>query len=207
MSTMPTVVVRKGGFLSALFHGLFLFLTAVVVCACALGFYALRIVDETAGDLFAVGRNVLSDLPRWQQALPPALAEALNDHRAADYRDQVKVSARLVPSARDVDREFTVIEIANNGPETITVLALNVVYEDEHGVPVRELRTYAATPLACNEGDWRGPLLPGSKRKFAERCWGRDGGSQVTVEVAELRIWNGPQEPAGTDESTGDEPR
>lgn len=198
MSNMPAVIVRKGGFLSAFFHGLFGFLTAVVVCASALGFYGLHIVNDTASGLFALGGDVVSGLPQWKQALPPMLAEALDDRRAPDYRAQVDISVQTVKPWGEPDRPITVIEVGNNGPETITVLAVNVVLEDEDGVPVREFRTYAATPLTIDEGDWRGPLLPGSTRKFTERCGGHRGAVKAVVEVAELRLWNqpGPQEVA-----------
>jgi hypothetical protein len=194
MSTMPAVIVKKGGAFSALFHGLFGFLTAIVVCAAGLGFYALHIADDTVGGLFTLTGNVASSLPQWKQALPPALAEALDDRRAPDYRDQIDVSVRAVPDPEHGSRELAVITVANNGLETITILALNVLLEDGNGVPREEFRTYAATPLTIDEGDWRGPLLPGSTRKFSVCRWGeRARGLQPTVEVTELRLWNGPQ--------------
>jgi hypothetical protein len=192
MSNMPTVIVRKGGFLSALFHGLFGFLIVVVLCASALGFYALRMVDGRVSDAFAIAGQWVSDLPEWQQNLPPMLFETLDSRRAVDYRDRIDVSVRTATSPRQSNREVTVIEVTNNGSETVTVLALNVVLEDGNGVPVQEFRTYAATPLAINEDDWRGPLLPGSTRKFVKPCCGHERGLKATVDVAELRVWNGP---------------
>ncbi len=193
MSSMPAVIVRKGGFLSALFHGLFGFLTAVVVCASGLGFYTLYVVNSKVGDVFAITGEWVSNLPEWQQNLPPMLFETLDSRRAVDYLAQVDVSVWTVRSPRERDHDLTVIEVTNNGPETVTVLALNVLLEDEQGVPVREFRTYAATPLALDEGEWRGPLLPGSTRKFTRSCYRHERGLKPTVDVAELRVWNGPQ--------------
>lgn len=195
MSTMPAVIVRKGGFLAPLFYGLFGFLSAVVVCATLLGVYGLHIADSTADGLFAIGGQVVSGLPQWQRSLPPMLAEVLDDRRAPDYREQIDVAVQTVPPRDTRGRALTLIEVTNNGEETVTVLALNVVLEDENGVPVQESRSYAATPIVVDEDDWRGPLLPGSTRKFTQCCY---HGTRLrpTVEVAELRIWNGPREEA-----------
>ncbi|MFQ5806895.1 MAG: hypothetical protein ACE5I3_10640 [Phycisphaerae bacterium] len=201
MSNVPAVIVKKGGSLSALCHGLFGFCTVVVICASGLGIYALHVVNSKVGDAFAITGEWVSSMPEWQQNLPPMLAETLNSRRAVDYLAQVDVLARAVRSAREPGRDLTMIEVVNNGSETITVLALNVVLEDEDGVPVREFRTYAATPLAFDEGEWRGPLLPGSTRKFTRCCYRHERGLKPTVEVAELRIWNGPQA-AAADAST-----
>jgi len=193
MNSVPAVIVRKGGFLNALFHGLFGFLIVVVVCASGLGIYALHVVDSKVGDVFAITGEWVSSLPEWQQNLPPMLAETMDSRRAVDYRDRIDVSVRTATSPRQSNREVAVIEVTNNGSETVTVLALNVVLEDQNGVPVQEFRTYAATPLAFNEDDWRGPLLPGSTRKFVRPCCGRERGLKATVDIAELRVWNGPQ--------------
>jgi hypothetical protein len=193
MSGVPTVIVRKGGFLSALFHGVFGFLTAVVVCVSVLGFYALHVVNSKASDLVALTGEVVSGLPEWQKNLPPLLGDAFDSRRAVDYRDQIDVSVRTATSPSHSGREVAVIEVTNNGSETVTVLALNVVLEDQNGVPLQEFRTYAATPLAFNEDDWRGPLLPGSTRKFARPCCGPVRGLKATVDVAELRVWSGPR--------------
>lgn len=193
MSNMPAVIVRKGGFLTALFHGVFGFLTVVVICATGLGIYGLHTADGTVGSLLSLTGNVVSGLPDWLQNLPPLLSESLDDHRAPDYRDQIEVSVRTVPSPGDSHRELALIEVENNGPETITVLALTVVLEDENGVPACETRTYAATPFALDEDEWRGPLLPGSKRRFMVGRYGHDDNLSATVEVAELRVWNGPR--------------
>jgi len=199
MSHMPAVVVRKGGFLSALFHGVFGFLTVVVLCASGLGIYGLHIADGTVGAVLNLTGSIVSGLPEWQQNLPPLLAETLDDRRAPDYRDQIDVSVRTVPSPRDRDRELTVVEVVNRGSETVTVLALTVVLEDADGVPCREMRTYAATPVTIDEDEWRGPLLPDSRRRFTVCRYGHDDDLTATVEISELRVWNGPRDAGSVD--------
>jgi hypothetical protein len=193
MSGVPAVIVKKGGFLSALFHGVFGFLTVVVICASGLGFYALHIADDTLDDLFSMTRDAVAGLPEWKQNMPPLLAELLDDRRAPDYRAQVETSAKMVASSRRADREQAIVEVTNNGSETITVLALNMVLEDRNGVPVCEKRVYAATPIAVDDDDWRGPLFPGDTRRFAVLCYGAEEELRPTVQVAELRVWNGPR--------------
>lgn len=198
MSTMPAIVVKKGGFLSSLFSGLFGFLIVVVVCASGLGFYALHIADSKVDGLFTITTDLISGLPEWQRNLPPLLSELLDDRRAPDYREQIEVAVRTVPSPDDPSREVTVLRVANNGSETITVLALSVVLENADGVPISERRVYAATPIMVDEDDWRGPLLPAESRRFVVHRHGRCranhiGGLEASVGVTELRVWNGPR--------------
>jgi hypothetical protein len=195
---MPAVIVRKGGFLSSFFSGLFGFLIAVVVCASGLGFYALHVVDSKVDGLFGITRDVVSGLPEWQRNLPNLLAETLDDRRAPDYREQIAITVRSVQSPKDPAREVAVVSVANNGAETITMLALYVTLANDHGIPVSEARVYAATPIMVAEDEWRGPLLPGESRRFVvprDTLWYGDHptGLQPTVSVAELRLWNGPQ--------------
>ena len=193
MSGVPAVIVKKGGFLSALFHGVFGFLTVLVVCASGLGLYALRIADTKVDGLLTMTGNVISGLPEWQKNLPPFLAEMLDDRRAPEYREQVGVSVRTAAAHDRSDRELTVVEVVNQGSEAISMLALNVVLEDKSGVPVHESRVYAATPIAIDEAEWRGPLFPGDTRRFVVCGWGHESGLRPTFQIAELRVWNGPQ--------------
>ena len=198
MSTMPAVIVKKGGFLSSFFSGLFGFLIAVVVCASGLGFYALHVVDSKVDGLFAITSDVISGLPEWQQNLPGLLAETLDDRRAPDYREQIDITVKTAPSPEHPSGEVTVVSVANNGSESITVLALYVTLEVANGVPVSERRVYAATPITIDEDDWRGPLLPAESRRFVVPHYERRRGDypvglQPTVGVAEIRLWNGPR--------------
>jgi hypothetical protein len=192
MSGAPAVIVKKGGFLSALFHGVFTFLTVTVVCATGLGVYALHIADSKVDGLFTITRDMVSEMPQWRENLPPLLGEVLNDRRAPDYRDQVAISVRPVKSADRWDGEVALVEVCNTGSETISMLALNIVLEDERGVPVREKRAYVATPIACDESEWRGLLFPDSTRSFVVRCFGEAHDLRPTAEIVDLRVWNGP---------------
>jgi hypothetical protein len=185
MSSEPAVIVKKTGFLSSLVKSLAGIVIVIVICGTALGIYGLRIVDRHA-EHFTEG--VLGALPEWRHILPPQLVDALNDRRDIDYLDQLELAAR--PAG--VDR--LVVEVANNGPETVSFLTLRIVLEDEGSVPLRELTVTAATPFAC-DGDWRGPLLPGRTRRIPMVVGGGFHSLAASVEPTDLRVWAGPVTP------------
>ena len=66
----------------------------------------------------------------------------------------------------------------------------------EDGIPISERRVYAATPFTCDEGEWRGPLLPEESRRFVVRHYVKRGAVRceegIRVGIADIRIWNGP---------------
>jgi len=192
MNAVPPVIVRKGGLLTALFHGLFGFLAVLVICGSAVAVYGLHVVDGNISRFLELGSGVVAGLPQWREVLPPALAEALDDRRAPEYRGQLEIAARTAIDSERPDRGLTVIEVHNRGTQTVSLLALNVTLETADGVPVDERQVYAATPIACEEAEWRGPLLPEATRRFALVGYGQRTGLRPRVEVAELRLWNGP---------------
>jgi hypothetical protein len=198
----PAVIVKKGGFLSSLASGLFGLLITAVICAAGVGIYGLNVVDRKidvalglSDHVLALVGDVASGAKQWKDILPPALADAIDDERAGDYEDDLDVSVRLVPADRG-DHARAVFEIANHGDRVVSLLALNVVVEDEDGVPLFDFRTYAATPLALDDSHWRGPIRPGQTRKFVESLlapihgWrGRPALKDVSVEIVDLRVF------------------
>ncbi len=201
MSSVPAVIVRKGGFLNGLFYGFFGFLITTVICATGVGIYGMRIADSKVVQVLSTTERLVTGvpgwldalfeaLPNWGEALPPAMADALHDRRDPDYREHVDVAVRLVPGRYSEHRQRAVVEVVNNGTETISLMALRVVIADEDGVPAYERAVYVATPLTI-EDEWRGPLLPGSTRKFTVRVFTDDPGDyEVSHEVTELRVWD-----------------
>jgi len=188
MNQAPSVIVKKDGFFTAVARGFFGLLTTAVVCVTGLGIYSLHIVDRKFGDIKSIGESVVSGLPKWRESLPPVVADAINDRRAPDYASNIDVKVRLVEGKRR-DRQRAVIEVTNHGAETISLLSLNIRLEDSDGVPVRAFTTYAATPLALNEGDWRGPILPNSKaRKFSYEVPVSDYDLCAVAEIADIRV-------------------
>ena len=201
MNAAPAVIVKKGGALSALFHGIALVLTTGIVACGALGLYSLRVFDRQFAALGDVGEKIIQTLPQWQQALPPVLADALNDRRAPEYASQLAIHARIVPGERH-DRSRVLIEVTNRGGEAVSLLALNLVFEDGEGIPVRDQRSFAVTPLPLSEPGVRGPLYPGMQRRYVEWVDLPDDAQAVVTELVELRVFN-PAPPAEDSPAAG----
>ncbi|HUU97427.1 MAG TPA: hypothetical protein VM487_16955 [Phycisphaerae bacterium] len=194
MSSVPAVIVRKGGFLNGLFYGFFGFLITTVICATGVGIYGMRIADSKVVQVLSTTERLVTGVPDWLDALfevlPPAMADALHDRRDPDYREHVDVAVRLVPGRDHARYQRAAIEVTNNGTETISLMALRIVIVDEDGVPAYERAAYVATPLTI-EDEWRGPLLPGSTRKFAITVRASESDEyQASYEIAELRVWD-----------------
>src|SRR5262245_43011116 len=185
MQTTTPVIVKRG-FLSSLVSGVCTFLTISVICGTALGGFALHLLDKKSGDLSAISGNVLQNLPKLKESLPDALADAINDRSAVDYRSNLDVKVRLVDGRRD--RQRIVVRIENNGTETISLLSLNLVMKDADAAPLGDFVAYAATPLALTHEDWRGPILPGSVREFTRTLRLEDRASEVGYEITQLRV-------------------
>jgi len=193
MSSAPAVIVKKGGFLASVAKGVFGSIMVIVICATVLVVYGLRTIDH---HVVSITQCIASAWPEWQKALPAVLADAVNDRRAPEYGESVSVSARVARAGPD-DQPVLVSEAANKGTQTVSLLALHVVLEDEHSVPMRDFSIFAATPLVV-ERDWRGPLLPGKTRQVVERLCGVKGDVKANVEMTELRVWT-PPAPAHAD--------
>mgnify|MGYP000010132817 CR=1 FL=1 len=205
MSSSPAVVVNKGGFLSALVKGICTVLVVLLLCGTALGLYGIRIADKYA-DAFTFGTfkalpDMIRALPEWRR-LPPAVAEPLNDRRALDYRDRLTISTQLrrVQRAEASDWAVAEVEITNGGNEVVTWLGMRVLVEDQSAEHI-ERYCLLATPTACPQFEWAGPLAPGGKRRELIPINGIVGEARITVEVGDLRVWNGPLNPPSSAET------
>ena len=155
MSSSPTVVVKKGGVLTALVSGVFATLIVCIVCGVGLGWYAMNIFDRKVSDLAGGGRALLETLPEWRESIA-VTGDLLDDRRAPEYREHLEMSVRVFKEqtgedarrpARGRSHSGAVVEVTNNGDEVVTFLSARVVLSDEEGVPVHEYRTFIATPL------------------------------------------------------------
>jgi hypothetical protein len=190
MSSSPTVVVKKGGVLTALVSGVFGTLIVCVICGAAVGLYALNMADRKFTDFLGSGKTLLEAVPQLRESLSVA-TDMLNDRRMPEYRQQLQTSVEVVKPERS-RVPVAVIEVTNKGPETVTYLTARVVASDQSGTPFREYRTFVATPVSFNQDDWRGPLLPGSTRRYSivlgDCPWG--AGENASLEITDLRVWN-----------------
>ncbi len=191
------VVVKRGGFFTAIASGVFGLLITGVVCASGLAAYGLYIVDNRVGNAFDIGSTIVQSLPDWSERLPNVIADALNDRRAAEYRESLNVAVKFSPRESKRGERLAILEVENRGTETVTLLAMNLLLIDAEGNPIGESRAYAATPFSIDEGQWRGPILPGSTRRTICRIWADRDATDVTVEISELRVANSEPAPEG----------
>lgn len=163
----------------------------LIVCATALGLYGIYTIDRSIGLATALLTN---GTPTWQSLLPPALADALHDRRAFEYRKSLEITPRLVRDADDPTCGELIIDVVNRGEAVVSLLALRTVVEDESGL--FKSNVYAATPFSGGTGgDWCGPLAY-DPRKVSLKLRNIEGDATVHVEVSDLRIWTGPASPA-----------
>lgn len=182
-----TVVNRRMGLGASIVWGLTGIIVTAIVAGSGLAVYALRVVDRRADGAVVLVSRVLGELPEYRAALPPALADAIDDVRRPDYRNQLAVTTKLLP--RDGrNHQSASVEVRNGGEELVSLLSMRIVGMDSEGQAVEERMTYAATPIQIDD-EWRGPLLPGETRRFVVRWRAHDKVSDVTHEITDLRVW------------------
>ena len=191
-----TPIIVKRGFLSTLAYGVSGVLITGIICGTGVGLYGLRMLDHKTGDLASLAKEIVAAVPDIIEALPPVLADALNDRRDPGYRSELEIDI-AIRQDQDSSWQRPVVIVKNNGDQVVSLLGLRVVLVDEDGLPVEEESIFAATPLPC-EDEWRGPILPGETRKFSTHMYPRETGLTAEFEVTEIRVWNGPSD----DEST-----
>jgi hypothetical protein len=190
MGKVAPVVVHRRSFASALVLGFFGTLCVLIICGASVAIYGMKMVNDKLDELIAISPEALTAVTSWQEAMPPAVTDALQDRRMPQYRNQVEIHTELVRDWR-TERQIPVVEVTNNGDQVISLMSLRLLIQDEDLVPIEELTIYAATPLAM-DSQWRGPLLPGSKRRFKAghiRCDVLDD-LVISSEICELRVWD-----------------
>ena len=192
------ITVRKHSFLASAASGLSAVVVTVVVCLTILVIYGVHLASEKSERVISLAEDAVRGLPEFRQALPPALSDMLDDRREPDYCEKLAIDARIVTRPDSHGQAQTIVEITNNGDEVVSLLSLRITLLDENDLLLAESQEWAATPVAADH-DWRGPIMPGSKRRF--RCSGgclHDVGPldevKAEIEITELRVWNGPQQ-------------
>lgn len=215
MNAGPSVIVnKKSGFFAAVAKGLFGTLIAAIVCVSVLGIFGIRLVERNVGivqdaltttlpEVLRTIPEVVDRVPNLVRALPPVLADGLNDRRAPEYEQNLAIKTRVVETRRSSRGAEAVIEVTNQGDEAVSLLMLRLTIEDDREVPIDEHMIVVATPLAI-EDEMRGPLWPGNTRKIAQWVCSDPEDVTAVIELAELRLWNGPMESAEEDVSLAD---
>ncbi|RIK62512.1 MAG: hypothetical protein DCC65_17255 [Planctomycetota bacterium] len=183
------VVKKPMGFLAVSALGFSAVLVTALVSVTGLAVYGIRVVDKKTGNLMELVQETAKTLPEIRAALPPALADALDDVRVPEYRDSLLVSTKLSEGTDRWGYHKATVEVENTGDQTVSLLSMRLVGLDGDGDPSAEYNVWAATPLQI-EDEWRGPLLPRETRRFVIRGFPEKSVTQVVPEITEVRLWN-----------------
>jgi len=197
MSDYPKITYKKHTFLSSVAMGLSAIAITIIISCTVVVIYGIHFAGDRSEKLVSLVGDAIGGLPELRQALPPALADVLDDRRQPGYAGELEISAAtaLTPDQHRTVR--TKIEVVNEGSEIVSLLCLRIVVFGSNGEILSESNEWAATPIAADH-DWRGPLMPGSHRYFvsSRRALGVFLGDQLRteVEVTDLRVWNRPED-------------
>jgi len=197
MSDYPKITYKKHTFLSSVAMGLSAIAITIIISCTVVVIYGIHFAGDRSEKLVSLVGDAIGGLPELRQALPPALADVLDDRRQPGYAGELEISATtaLTPDQHRTVR--TKIEVVNEGSEIVSLLCLRIVVFGSNGEILSESNEWAATPIAADH-DWRGPLMPGSHRYFvsSRRALGVFLGDQLRteVEVTDLRVWNRPED-------------
>jgi len=195
MSDYPKVTYKRHTFLSSLAMGLSAVVITIIISCTVLIIYGVHFAGDRSEKLVSLVGDAVKELPDLQKALPPALADVLDDRRDPGYVADLDVTAvtALTPDQHRTVR--TKIEVVNEGSEIVSLLCLRIVVFGPDGQILSESNEWAATPIAADH-EWRGPLMPGSHRYFVSnrRSLPVYLGDELRteVEITDLRVWNGP---------------
>lgn len=210
MSDPAYITVRKHSFLSSAALGFSAVVITLLLTSTTVVLYTVHLASVKSEQVITLAQSAVKGLPELMHSLPPALADVLDDQRRPDYCQELVISARATAPPDSHGRVRTTVEIVNNGPEVVSLLALRILILDAENNLLCESQEYAATPFAA-DNDWRGPIMPGSHRRFVTHRGGwqqPDGAGDLhaEVEVTELRVWNNPKDAAAPQPTTASVP-
>jgi hypothetical protein len=179
--------------LSAVLITLILSGTAVVI-------FGIHFAGDKSELIISLAEDAVKGLPELQKNLPPILADVLDDRRQPDYCKQLEITTNTTLHQDRHGMLRTAVQVVNNGQEVVSLLSLRVVVLNEDNEILAESNEWAATPFAA-EDEWRGPLMPGSSRRFIAYHSRRSSFYPVNnikteVEITDIRIWNGEKNPS-----------
>ncbi len=193
MSDFPQIIYKKHTFLSAMAMGVSAIIIAFIISCTVVIIFCMNFAGNKSKELVTLAEEAIRGLPELQKSLPPALADMLNDRRQPDYITQLSITPSTTLPPNDNGTVKTTIEVVNNGKEVVSLLSLRVVVLTSRNEIITESNEWAATPIAADD-DWRGPLMPGSRRRFVTSHRGHPVFSaddlKTEVEITDIRIWN-----------------
>jgi hypothetical protein len=210
MSDPSYITVRKHTFLSSAALGFSAIVITLLVTCTAVLLYTVHLASDKSDRVITLAQSAIKGLPDFTHALPPALADMLDDQRRPDYCKELAISAKATTQPDSHGRVRTTIEVINKGKEVVSLLSLRILILDAQNQPLCESQEWAATPLAADNG-WRGPIMPGARRLFVCDRGCRYDASRTSdlnteVEITELRVWNNPKDGAAPEQATASSP-
>ncbi len=181
--------------LTAFFLGVFGIGAVGIGASAVVVLYGMRIVDTKVSAVMAFVGGTVDGLPELIDALPPALADLLNDRRAPEYTANLDIDVGFVADEH-TGRLRPVVSITNKGNEVVSLLAIRVAALNEQHLPLCEWTEVMATPIAI-DNQWRGPLMPGDTRHALLSSWRPDipadqmSTIKAATEISEIRVWRG----------------
>jgi hypothetical protein len=206
MSDYPQITYKKHTFLSSLAMGFSAVLITLIISSTAVVIFGIHFAGDKSELLISLAEDAVRGLPELQKNLPPILADVLDDRREPEYCKQLEITTNTTIHQDRHGMLRTAIQVVNNGQEVVSLLSLRIVVLNENNEILAESNEWAATPFAA-EDDWRGPLMPGSSRRFIAYHGGTSplfsiNNLKTEVEITDIRIWNGGKnssaEPANT---------
>ena len=194
MNDFPQIIYKRHTFLSALAMGLSAIIIAFIVSCTVVIIYGMNFAGDKSEEVVSLVEQAIKGLPDLQESLPPVLADMLDDSRQPDYSTQLDITASTTLLPADKGTVKTTIEIVNKGSEVVSLLSLRVVVLTSLNEIIAESNEWGATPIAADHDNWRGPLMPGSRRYFVTSRGGLPVFSadelRTEVEITDIRIWN-----------------
>ena len=184
-----TPVVRKPmGFLAVTALGLSSVLVTAIVCVSGVAVYGIRLLDKKSTNLVDLVQQAAQSLPEIRAALPPVLADAIDDVRAPEYRDELRICTGIGETTDRWGYRRATVSVENTGDKTVSMLSLRLVGLDGDGNAATESAVWAATPLQLDD-EWRGPLLPRETRRMVIRTFCGKEVKSIEPEISEIRTW------------------
>lgn len=198
MADYPKITYKKHTFLSSLAMGFSAFLIVVVISSTTLIIYGMHFIGDRSEKLVSTVGAAIGGLDEFQEALPPIIADVLNDRRRPDYRDQIDVTARISPIPGHNNHIRVAVQAKNKGQEVVSMLTIRVILLDENNEVISETDKWIATPITT-DGGLPGPIMPGSNRRSTVYTYCTHGEKaldslKTEIEITDLRVWNAPEQ-------------
>lgn len=194
MSDYPHITNKKHTFFSALAMGLSAIVITFIISCTVVIIYGINFAGDKSEKLVSLVEEAVRSLPALRDSLPPALADILDDRRQPDYCTKLEITAKTTLLPDRNGRVRTIVNVVNKGQEVVSLLALRIVVLNADDEILAESNEWAATPFAA-EHDWRGPLMPGSRRHFTSSHSREFPVSSLNdlkteIEITDIRVWN-----------------